>query len=66
MRITNYIKQLNNIGSTAHILQNLNFTLDLLFLHGFQDLNDAFRVVCDIDSLKDLHDVKGLKEIRHM
>ena len=35
LRIAHHIKELDDVCSAAHILQDLNFSLNLLFLHGF-------------------------------
>ncbi len=47
------VKEANNIRTSGEVLQNLNLSLYLLFLHRFQNLDDAFLIIRNIDSLKD-------------
>mmetsp|Transcript_28940 Transcript_28940/g.41358 ORF Transcript_28940/g.41358 Transcript_28940/m.41358 type:complete len:280 (+) Transcript_28940:342-1181(+) len=52
LRIPHHIQQLDNIGPPTHILKYFDFTLNLLLFDGFEDFNDAFGVVPDVDSLE--------------
>lgn len=35
LRVSNNVQELNNVGSAAHVLKDLDFTLDLLLLDWF-------------------------------
>mmetsp|Transcript_11268 Transcript_11268/g.24451 ORF Transcript_11268/g.24451 Transcript_11268/m.24451 type:complete len:303 (+) Transcript_11268:518-1426(+) len=52
LRIPHHIQQLNDVRPAAHILQNLDLALDLFLLDGFEDFDDAFGIVPDVDSLE--------------
>jgi hypothetical protein len=52
--ISDNVEELNNVGSSTHVLENLDFALDFLLFDGLEDLNDTLCVVCDIDTFKDL------------
>ena len=52
--IADDVEKLNNVCSAAHVLENFDLALNLLFLDRLEDLDDAFRVVDDVDSFKDL------------
>ena len=52
--ITDNIQKLNDILSAGEILQDLNFTLNFLLLHRFQDFNYTFRVIINIESCENL------------
>ena len=52
--VAHHVEQRDNVGAARQVLQNLDFTLDLLLLDGLEDLDDAFLVVDDVDALKDL------------
>lgn len=52
--VANNIQQSHNIGPTREVLQNLDLTLDLLLLDRLEDLDNAFLVVDDVDSLENL------------
>ena len=54
LRIPHHIQQLDNIRPPAHILQNLDFTLNLLLLDGLEDFNNAFGVIPDVVAFEDL------------
>lgn len=54
LRVPHDIQQRHNVWSPGQVLQNLDFTLNLLLLDRLQHLNDAFLVVDDVDSLKHL------------
>jgi len=47
------IQQLDDVGPTAEILQDLDLTADLLLLDGLEDLDDALLIVGHVDSLED-------------
>mmetsp|Transcript_12226 Transcript_12226/g.22110 ORF Transcript_12226/g.22110 Transcript_12226/m.22110 type:complete len:371 (+) Transcript_12226:309-1421(+) len=50
--IPHHIQQLDDVRPTAHVLQNLDLALDLFLLDGFEDFDDAFGIVPDVDSLE--------------
>lgn len=52
--ISNDIQEGDDVGPTGEVLQDLDLALDLLFLNGLQDFDDAFLVVDDVDALEDL------------
>ena len=52
LRIPNYIEESNDIRPTGQVLQDLDFSLDLLLLDGLQNLDDAFLVVDNVDALE--------------
>jgi len=52
LRVSNNIKQGNNIGAASQILQDLDFTLDLLLLDRLEDLDYAFLIVDHIDAFE--------------
>lgn len=54
LRVSHKVVQADNIWSACEVLQDLDFTLNLLLLDGLQDLDAAFLVVDNIDALKDL------------
>lgn len=53
LRIPNHIQQLNDVRPPTHILQNLDLTLNLFLLDGFEDFDYAFRVVPHVVALED-------------
>ena len=53
-RVANDVQQCNNIGATCEVLENLDLTLDFLFLDGLEDLDDAFLVTENVDPFEDL------------
>uniref|UniRef100_A0A0A9E8H2 Cka2 n=1 Tax=Arundo donax TaxID=35708 RepID=A0A0A9E8H2_ARUDO len=53
MLISDNIKQLHDIRSSTQILKYFDLSFDLLFLHRLKDLNNAFLIIVNIDSLKD-------------
>lgn len=53
LRIPDDVEERNDIGPASQVLENLNFALDLLLLDGLEDLDDAFLVVDDVDTLED-------------
>lgn len=50
--IPNNIKEGDDIRSTRQILKNFDFTLYLLLFHRLQNLDNAFLVVDDVDTLE--------------
>lgn len=53
-RVADNIKERDDIWSPCEVLKNLDLSLDLLFLHGLQHLDNTFLLVDDVDTLKDL------------
>lgn len=49
LAITNDIQQRDDIGSARQILQDLDLSLDLLFLHRLQHLDNAFLIVDNVN-----------------
>lgn len=54
LRVPHDIQQRHNVWSSGQVLQNLDFTLNLLLLDRLQHFDDAFLIVDDVDSLKHL------------
>jgi len=54
LRIADNVEEGNDIGTSGQVLENLDLTLDLLFLDGLQDLNAALFVVDSVETFKDL------------
>jgi hypothetical protein len=54
LRVSDDIQKLNNVGPTAHILENFDFPLDFLLLDRFQNLDNTLGVVGHVDSFKHL------------
>jgi hypothetical protein len=52
LTIPNDIQQRNNVGTTGQVLQNLDLSLDLLFLHRLEHLDNAFLVVDNVDTFE--------------
>ena len=52
LNIPNDVQQSNNIRSSSKILQDFDFPLDLLLLHGLEDFDDTFLVGGDVDGLE--------------
>ena len=44
----------DDIRAAPQVLQNLDFSFDLLLFHRLQRFDDALLVVCDVDGLEDL------------
>jgi hypothetical protein len=44
--------QADNVGSARKVLQDLDLALNLLFLDGLEDLDDALVVVDRVDALE--------------
>ena len=54
-RIANHVQQGYDIWASGQVLENFDFSFNLL-LDGFQDFNDTLFVVDDMNTLKDLFD----------
>jgi len=54
--IANHVQQGYDIWASGQVLENFNFSLDLLLLDGFEDFDDALFVVDDVNALEDLFD----------
>lgn len=54
LRITDNIKQGDDIGTACEVLEDLDLSLDLLFLDRLQHLDAALFIVDSVESLKDL------------
>lgn len=52
--VSDDVQEGNNIGTTRKVLEDFDFSLDLLLLNWLQDLDDAFLIVNHVDTLKDL------------
>jgi hypothetical protein len=50
--VSNQIQQTNNVGATRQILKNFDFSLNLLLLDWFQNLDNTFLVVGHANSFK--------------
>jgi hypothetical protein len=53
LAISDNIQQSNDVGPTGQVLQDLDLALYFLLLDGFEDLNDTFLIVGDVDALED-------------
>jgi hypothetical protein len=53
LRVADHIQERNDIGPASQILQDLDFSLDLLLLDGLEDLDYALLVVNDVDAFED-------------
>jgi hypothetical protein len=53
-RILNSINQVDNVGTTTKVLENLNLTTNLFLLDRLEDLDDSGIVSLDVDTGKDL------------
>lgn len=52
LRVPDHVEQRDNIGPTRKVLENFDFSLDLLLLNGLQHLDHAFLVVDDVNTLE--------------
>jgi|FreactcultuFSWF8_1027224.scaffolds.fasta_scaffold00191_57 hypothetical protein len=52
LAVSHNVKKTNDVGASTQVLEDLDFTLDLLLLDRLEDLDDAFLVVDDVDALK--------------
>jgi hypothetical protein len=50
--VPNNVEQSYDVGAASKILENLDLSLDLLLLHGLEDLDNAFLVVDDVDAFE--------------
>ena len=55
-RIADHVQQGYDIWASSQVLENFDFSLDLLLLDGFEDFYDTLFVVDDVNSFKDLFD----------
>jgi hypothetical protein len=53
LAIPHNVEESNNIGASRKVLEDLDFTLDLLLLNRLEDFNDAFLVVNHVDAFED-------------
>lgn len=54
LRIPHNIQERNHVGTTSNVLQNLDFSLNLLLLDRLEDFDDTFRGGWQVDGFKDL------------
>ena len=54
LRVADDVEELDDVGTAAHVLEDLDLALDLLLLDRLEDLDDALGVAPDVDALKDL------------
>jgi hypothetical protein len=50
--ISDNIKKGNDIWTATEDLKDLDFSFNLLLLYWFQDFDDTFLLICDVDSLE--------------
>ena len=55
-RIADHVQQGYDIWTSSQVLENFDFSLDLLLLNRFEDFNDTLFVVDDVNSFKNLFD----------
>lgn len=53
-RIANHVQQGYDIWTPGQVLENFDFSLDLLLLDRFQDFDDTLFIVDDVNTLEDL------------
>lgn len=53
-RIANHVQQGYDIRTSSQILENFDFSLDLLLLDRFEDFYDTLFVVDNVNALEDL------------
>ena len=51
--IPHHIEELDDVRPPAHVLEYLDLAFDLFLFDGFEDFDDAFGVVADVDALED-------------
>ena len=56
--IANHVQQGYDVWTSSQILENFDFSLDLLLLDGFEDFDDTLFVVDDVNTLEDLAEWK--------
>ncbi len=54
LRVSDYVEQGNDVGTTCKVLEDLDLALDLLLLDRLEDLDNALLVVDYVDALEDL------------
>lgn len=54
LTITNNVQQRDDVRTSGQVLENLDLSLDLPFLDGFEDFDDTFLVVDDVYAFKHL------------
>lgn len=54
LSVSDHVEQRHDIRAAGQVLQDLDLTLDLLLFDRLQDLDDAFLVVDDVDTLEHL------------
>lgn len=54
VRVPHHVQQLDDVGPAAQVLQDLDLPLDLLLLHGLQDLDHAALLVDGVVAVEDL------------
>ena len=54
LAVSHNVKKTNDVGASTQVLEDLDFTLDLLLLDRLEDLDHAFLVVNHVDALEDL------------
>lgn len=52
--VPNNVEQSYDVRTASKILENLDLSLNLLLLHGLENLDNAFLVVDNVDALEDL------------
>lgn len=50
--VPNNVQQSYNVGTASKVLEDLDLSLNLLLLHGLEDLDNAFLVIHDVDALE--------------
>lgn len=52
LRVSDYVQQRNNVGTSGEILKNLDLSLNLLLLDRLENLDDTLLVVDDVDAFE--------------
>jgi len=52
--VSDDVKQLDDVHTSVQVLEDFDLPLNLLLLHGLEDLDDASLIVHNVDSLKNL------------
>lgn len=66
LAVAHNVQQGDNVWTSAQVLENLDFTLYLLLLDGFEDFDDAFLVVDNIDAFEDFGVLSSTCMSRHV
>ena len=53
LTVPDHIQQSDHVGTACQVLQDFDFSLDLLLLDRLEDLDDTFLVVDDVDAFED-------------